>query len=240
MRLNSQRDLTLGRSGATVLIAALISMGAIPPATFADADQPAETPTLTLQAPAADKLPGQPPEPAPVVAEPDSPEPPAPARRKVQIVRDGDSAADFERRLARLERMIENIVSEGKGKKAFAFGPGAFPPDIHFDQKEFGKMRKEIDRATREADLAARRIQKIHPNINREIRIEGKLAGPHGKMQRKALEAQRKALEKQLQALDHRLESLPPEEDSADENEQDVIIRRQPDEIDFNDEDTDK
>src|SRR5688500_10348125 len=128
------------RRAAAVLIG-LIALGAVPSITFAQADEPSKPPTLILESPAADKLPGEP-------AAPDSPASPAPPRRELKIVHDTEPSAAFEHRLARLERILEDLVAERKapGKKAFAFAP-----DFAFDQKEFGKMQKEIDRATREA-----------------------------------------------------------------------------------------
>ena len=137
--------------------------------------------------------------------DPDSPDAPPTVRRKLKIEKgDKKIEGDIEQRLARMERMIERLVEREK--------VGAFA----FNEKEFGKLQRDLNRATRDADIAVKRLEKGHPEFGRNFTFEHKIAvAGSAKAQRKALEAQRKALQKQMEAIDKRLDSL---KDEADEN----------------------
>ena len=136
--------------------------------------------------------------------DPDSPDAPPTVRRKLKIEKgDKKIEGDLEERLARMERMIERLVEREK--------VGAFA----FNEKEFGKLQRDLNRATREADIAVKRLEKGNPEFGRNFTFEHKIAvAGSAKAQRKALEAQRKALQKQMEAIDKRLESLEDEADS--------------------------
>jgi hypothetical protein len=140
-----------------------------------------------------------------IEGKPESPDAPPTPRRKVKIEKgEKKIEGDMEQRLARMERMIERLVEREK--------VGAFA----FNDKQFGKLQRDLDRATREADIAVKRLEKGHPEFGKNFTFEHKIAvAGSAKAQRKALEAQRKALQKQMEAIDKRLESL---EDDADED----------------------
>jgi hypothetical protein len=138
---------------------------------------------------------------------PDSPDAPPAIRRKLKIEKGERKEGDIEQRLARMERMIERLV-ERESVGAFAF-----------NDKEFSRVQKDLNRATREAEIAVRRLDKGHPEFGKNFMFEHKIAvAGSAKAQRKALEAQRKALQKQMQAIEKRLESLEDEGDDDDEN----------------------
>ena len=126
----------------------------------------------------------------------------APGKPRLQINKknpDGQANADLERRLERMERMIENLVENDRINRKNG-------PVVAFNGKEFAKAQKDIDRAMREADIAIRKMPKTPKsdfNFEHHFSFKG-----DGKNQRKVLEAQRKALQKQLEALDRQLESL--------------------------------
>ena len=84
--------------------------------------------------------------------------------------------------------------------------------ELVLNDKAMAKVQKEIDRASREADVAIRKFHFTHPGGEDAFAFEHKfhVAGT-SKAQRKALEAQRMALEKQLEAIDRRLEELEEE-----------------------------
>jgi hypothetical protein len=136
---------------------------------------------------------------------PDSPDAPPMVRRKVKIEKgDRKIEGDVEQRLARLERMIERLT-ERETEGAFAF-----------NDKQFGKLQKDLNRATREADIAVKRMEKGNPEFGKNFTFEHKIAiAGSAKAQKKALEAQRKALQKQMEAIDKRIESL---KDAADDD----------------------
>jgi len=143
---------------------------------------------------------------------PESPDAPPAIRRKIRIEKgDKKAEADIEQRLARMERMIEKLVEREK-VSAFAF-----------NDKEFSRLQKDLNRATREADIAVKRLEKGHPEFGKNFTFEHKIAvAGNAKAQRKALEAQRKALQKQMEAIDKRLESLEnaPDEDNNEKLEE--------------------
>ena len=117
-------------------------------------------------------------------------------------VRAGKADSDIERRLERMERLIENLVENDHMLRKNA-------PVVAFNGKEFAKVQKDMDRAMREADMAIRKMPKpVKNDFNFEHHFSFK---GDGKNQRKVLEAQRKALQKQLEVLDRQLESLDQE-----------------------------
>jgi hypothetical protein len=141
--------------------------------------------------------------------EPDSPDAPPTVRRKIKIEK-GDKRieSDVEQRLARMERMIERLA-ERENDGTFAF-----------NDQQFGRLQKDLNRATREADIAVKRLELEHPEMGKNFTFEHKIAvAGSAKTQRKALEAQRKALQKQMEAIDKRLESLKDEANDERESE---------------------
>lgn len=140
---------------------------------------------------------------------PDAPKPPAVSRKKAKA-KDGGADSDMERRLERIERMVESLAENDRmAKKGGA---------VFFDGKEFAKVQKDIDRATRDANLAMRKMHRGVPGED-EFVFEHKVAIAGLKSQRKALEAHRKALQKQVEALDKQLEALD-EEARAEKHEE--------------------
>jgi hypothetical protein len=135
----------------------------------------------------------------------------APGKPRVEInkkVRTGKADSDIERRLDRMERMIETLVENDRMNRKNG-------PVVAFNGKEFAKVQKDMDRAMREADIAIRKMPKIGKddfNFEHHFSFKG-----DGRNQRKVLEAQRKALQKQLEVLDRQLESLDQEEQAKDD-----------------------
>ena len=160
-----------------------------------------------------------------VAAEPpDHASPPsAPRKARASATVDGKT---LERRLERLERMVEELAGREKGSKekdlAFSF---AHPkPDVNvnvdhfkFDDKQMAKIEKEIARSTREVEKVAREMAKTHSD---RAHIDGKpveAAEMHLKAQRQALESQRKNLERQLRSIEQRIEALDREKERSEE-----------------------
>ena len=123
--------------------------------------------------------------------------------------------------MERLERMIEDLSEHDRPRRKDA--------PFEYEQKEFGRVQKEIERAGRDAEIALKRLRK-HPRTENDFVFEHKIeiAG-NAKMQRKALEAQRKALEKQIEALNRQLQSLEHTEegDQETDNENGKIRKEQ-------------
>jgi predicted ribosome quality control (RQC) complex YloA/Tae2 family protein len=142
----------------------------------------------------------------------------APGKPRVQIKKNLESKAngDIERRLDRMERIIENLVENDRMLRKHG-------PVVAFNGKEFAKVQKDMDRAMREADIAIRRMPKpVRNDFNFENHFSFKGDGAN---QRKVLEAQRKALQKQLEVLDRQLESLDQEpEANGDGSEKEAEI----------------
>ena len=123
----------------------------------------------------------------------------APGKPRVQLKKNAEGKAnvDIERRLDRMERMIENLVENDRMNRKNG-------PVVAFNGKEFEKLQMDLDRV---ATLRkAPKLGKDDFNFEHHFSFKG-----DGKNQRKVLEAQRKALQKQLEVLDRQLESLDQE-----------------------------
>ncbi|MGZ8938117.1 MAG: DUF5320 domain-containing protein [Limisphaerales bacterium] len=131
--------------------------------------------------------------------------------------------AGLEQRMERLERMIEDLAGNHSEGDRIHMKNGPF----EFQEKEFGRLQKEIERAGRQAEIAAKRFRG-HPGMENDFVFEHKIeiAG-NARMQRKALEAQRKALEKQLEVIDQRLESLEQNDEGEEGQEEGDELREE-------------
>ena len=164
-----------------------------------------------------------------------APEPPAhaahpPAPRKARASGDADGKT-LERRLERLERMVEELAGREKGgkEKELSFSFAHPKPDVNvnvdhfkFDEKEMAKMQKEIARSVREVEKVAREMGKGHSD---GAYVDGKPAEAaeiHLKAQRQALEAQRKNLERELRSIKQRIEALDRDKERAEERRERV------------------
>ena len=132
---------------------------------------------------------------------------PPKGEKKVRIVKMGEGEDALERRLERLEQKLEALAENDRMLRK---------QSLALNEKQLAKIQGDIDRATREADVAVRRF-KFQPGEQNDFVFEHKFAiAGDGKSQRKALEAQRKALEKQLEAINQRLDTL--EEDGNEDD----------------------
>jgi hypothetical protein len=135
----------------------------------------------------------------------------APGKPRVQIKKnpDGKPNGDIERRLERMERMIENLVENDRVNRKNS-------PVLAFNGKELDKLQKDLDRVA--TFRKAPKPPKGDFNFEHHFSFKG-----DGKNQRKVLEAHRKALQKQLEALDRQVESLDQEaEANGDGSEKDA------------------
>lgn len=170
-------------------------------------------------------LPGQPPQaPQPVQLALGHPHPdmaPAPAPRPGRVRADGGN--ELERRLDRLERMVESLVGREKGpgpdKKVpdGNWGPKPefnlkfdhnFPgPEFHQEMEKMQRdVQREVERAHREVERAHRESQGMAKRAEEDRGRGEDMRRQSAKARRQALEAQRRAIEKQLEALDRELE----------------------------------
>ncbi|HEX7859470.1 MAG TPA: hypothetical protein VF773_04030 [Verrucomicrobiae bacterium] len=142
------------------------------------------------------------------VAQPVGVKPPK-AEKKVRIVKMGEGEDALERRLERLEQKLEALADNDRMLRK---------QSLALNEKQLAKIQGDIDRATREADVAVRRF-KFHPGEQNDFVFEHKIAiAGDARSQRKALEAQRKALEKQLESINQRLEAIEENDTEGDED----------------------
>jgi chaperonin cofactor prefoldin len=124
--------------------------------------------------------------------------PKAPKGAPKMVIRHKQGEDSMERRMARLEQMVERLAEREQRLERF---------EGDFQRPELGKLQEDIERAARDADLAMRRFHRAGKGkdfvFEHKFALEGDV-----KMQRKALEAQRKAMEKHLEAIDKQLEKL--------------------------------
>jgi len=159
------------------------------------------------------------PAPRPVaVAHPHEPHASPPPRPPKPEPRPGRSGEDLERRLERLERMVERLGPADKGeKRSFNLN---FDNDFNARRSaDFEKAHIEVEKAQREVEKAMRDIDfgKIHKEAwasaqvalehsGEDRRVAAKMHGQSLKARRQALEAQRKAIDKQIEALEKQME----------------------------------
>ncbi len=172
----------------------------------------------------------------PFATPPAKPMPPSARNRR-------GSDSSIERRLDRLEELVDSLVAREKGKprppeQEFKFNYDKFgkKPSVP-NQEDITRMqemaKRETDRAMREVDRAMKQMEQTLRES--QPKIEGKLA-PNDqpgvidhraifKTQRQALEVQRKALEKQLAAIERQMERLEAEQQKLDEKRADYEKR---------------
>lgn len=134
--------------------------------------------------------------------------------------RGDDDDDDMERRLKRLERMVEELV-----KRADKPSPPSTPKNPSNYNQNFGpeldaQIRKEVERAHREADRAKREVERAmqdqkqaaqeQARASQERERAVKMAARDGreslKARRHALEEQRKQIEKEIQAIEKEMD----------------------------------
>jgi len=205
-----------------------------------------------VDAPGRPEPPASPEPPAPVPprlewAPPNAKTPPHPAlaplaEPRLAWDRKERDDADIERRLDRLERMIESLVDHDGGIRPKRvrrgddgqdlFGGDAPPPaDVlqmpvepgQWNSENLAKFHAEADRAAR---MAAREVERANREAQRAIEESQRSAAllaelstkdfqsmPNPKEHRKALQVQREALRRQLEAIEWQLRQL---EDQGD------------------------
>lgn len=148
----------------------------------------------------------------------------------------GQRDGDLERRLERVERMLESMAGRDKDKEKEKekLRAGATTFEFHGMPKEdWNRMQREVERATRDASRQAERamkdveIEKIkrhalettHGAEEQDHRLAARQAL---KAQRQALESQRRSLEKQI----HELERQIQREDQAVERARESMERQ--------------
>ena len=143
----------------------------------------------------------------------------SPGKPRVQINkknREDKPNSEIERRLQRMERLIENLVENDLVNRKNG-------PVVAFHGKEFDKLQKDLNRVA--TFRKTPKPPKADFNFEHHFSFKG-----DGKTQRKVLEAQRKALRKQLEALDRQLESLEFEGDpdvNGSEKEAEIIQEKE-------------
>jgi beta-lactamase regulating signal transducer with metallopeptidase domain len=235
---------SVGIIGATVAVMAALGLGFAPQIALAQsADEPPEAAVANEEAVSEDFAPPRPsaaPRPstrwAPVPAKPVGPRlavtavpavpgivpyiaaepaaPAEPARRKAGGATENDDS--IERRLDRLEKMIEELAQ--KGEKGGAGKPQYFPSGgFSGGARGFAVDPKEMARLQREIERSAKNLEDLQLNFNVDGAQQFHWEGKNLKAHRKALEAQRKVLEKQLASLNAQIDRLGDEERAEDE-----------------------
>jgi hypothetical protein len=175
------------------------------------------------------------------------PTPPKPAKVSGRRNPHGDDDEALERRVERLERLIEELRGREKGKRAE--GSPDFQLKFHSEvNKEMveklaehnakqaaksakaGLSENEIERikehARKEAERATRDVEKVVKEARRsaeagrsseKIRTQVHAEVKELEGQRKALEAQQKSLEKQMEALEKQIEKLEEAQERIEE-----------------------
>lgn len=168
--------------------------------------------------------------------------PPKPRQPAQPRARAGNAPGDrdFERRLQRLERLVERLASDRGAKprvdnhyaEKFDFKmPEIKVPDMHlrFDGKPSPEdMKRFQDEARRAGEHARKEAERVHKEVermHRELRFDGKpevtaeLWTDKAPLQarRKALEKQRQALERQMNALERQIDEMEREEDRLED-----------------------
>jgi beta-lactamase regulating signal transducer with metallopeptidase domain len=135
---------------------------------------------------------------------------------RVKVKLRGDDDDDLERRLERLERMVEKLAKRDQpdAKTQMNNMNRNFGPELN------AQIRNEVERAHRETDRAMREVQRAVSEQNRASQEQArasvdreravKMASRDGreslKARRHALEAQRKQIEKELEAIEKEME----------------------------------
>lgn len=158
---------------------------------------------------------------APKVAAAPAPEPSPEPRPRFKSSQRGDREdGDLERRLDRLERMVEDLL---KRDKAGHGGEGAFF-NRNFNNDFNAQIKEQVEKAHRDAERAqhdaerAMREQKVA--MEKHVHIERDYADQIGnreslKARRQALEARRKQIEKEIQALEKEMERDEKDKDKS-------------------------
>jgi beta-lactamase regulating signal transducer with metallopeptidase domain len=161
---------------------------------------------------------------APRIAAAPAPEPSSEPRPRFKSSQRGDREdGDLERRLDRLERMVEDLLKRDKGERG---GEGAFF-NKNFNNDFNAKIQAQVEKAHRDAEHAqhdaerAMREQKIA--MEKHVHIEREHADQIGnreslKARRQALEARRKQIEKEIQALEKEMERDEKDKDKDKSN----------------------
>jgi hypothetical protein len=167
-------------------------------------------------------------------AEPAAPGGPR-AKARASTVRDASDDA-LERRLDRLEQMVESLARRDTDKKNFQF---EYKSDFNVNEDFFrneedvarfhAKVSKDAEKAAREVEKKMKEMQKRGESDGWPFDGGAKAAAESGKLQlqahRKALEDQRRTLEKQVQSLERQIEKLEREQERI-EDQQEVLKER--------------
>jgi beta-lactamase regulating signal transducer with metallopeptidase domain len=172
----------------------------------------------------------------------------APAKSKPRKHKAGDDDS-VERRLDRLEKMVEKLLAreqDGKHK-------GDFPKDFNFEGKRFefkgpqfnpnqldkfkamklndeemsriqDQAKRDAERAMRDAERAAKDIERANKDSQKRFaELNEHLATGQDSLEfhRKMLEGQRKALQKQVEALNREIEQLNRQTEKLDHEKTD-------------------
>jgi DNA repair exonuclease SbcCD ATPase subunit len=161
---------------------------------------------------------------------------------------------DLERRLDRLERMVEDLAKRDKHDRSGGGGEGALFNNKNFNADLNAQIHDQVERAHRDAERAQRdaeramREQKVamenHVHIERE-HVAQMSNRESLKARRQALEAQRKQIEKELAALEKEIDRNDAEKDKRKDEEkknkaQDKLEKKTRDKSDSDDDDSRK
>jgi beta-lactamase regulating signal transducer with metallopeptidase domain len=122
--------------------------------------------------------------------------------------RAGGRNDDLERRMERLERVVESLRRDNEKKDfQFEFQNKFNPPDFNWNGDEFGKMHEKIakdaDKAARDAMKQAQKVKGSQGGYQAFGQLGEGLDG-----QRKTLEDQKEELEQQLRSLEKQIQNL--------------------------------
>jgi hypothetical protein len=146
------------------------------------------------------------------------PQPEPEPRPRIKPGPRGDrDAEDVERRLDRLERMVEDLLKRDKQGRDEnnAFSKKNFPnPNWNMQfRNEVEKAHRDAERGQRDAERAMREQKMAFENMHMDQHTAQMANRESLKARRQALEAQRKQIEQELQALQKEIERSDAERD---------------------------
>jgi beta-lactamase regulating signal transducer with metallopeptidase domain len=129
-------------------------------------------------------------------------------RRKSRAKAAAAGDDDVERRLDRLEKLVESLKRDNE-KRNFGFQfQDKFNPDFRFNADQFAKIGKDAaEQAQRAVEQAKRAAEKARQDADKQGDFAFKGADDI-KVQRKTLEEQRQVLEKQMRAVEKQIQKL--------------------------------
>ncbi|HUS34673.1 MAG TPA: M56 family metallopeptidase [Verrucomicrobiae bacterium] len=137
---------------------------------------------------------------------------------RIKVKSRGDDDEDFERRLDRLERLVEKLAkrdhSEGSQKPQAGnfnknFGPeldAQIHAEIERAHREADRAKREVERATQDQKRAGQEQARAGMEQDRAMKLASREGRESLKARRHALEAQRKQIEKEIQAIEKEME----------------------------------